>query len=169
MVDKYLRNNAGHPQETIATVASTGVAQAGTILALDASGRLDPSVLPPGVGASTVSVTASENLAAGDFVNLYNNAGTLNVRKADATTNGKPAHGFVLTSVISAATALVYLGGINTALSGMTPGTLHFLATTAGLKTATAPSATGNFVQQLGVSIDAVTMRFIPQEIATVA
>jgi len=169
MVDKYLRNNAGRPAETTATVTSTGVAEAGDIVALSTDGRLDLSLMPTGVGASTVTVVASEALSAGDFVNVYNNAGTLNVRKADATTNGKEAHGFVLAAVLSSANATVYLGGVNTGVSAKTPGTTYYLSTTPGASTATAPSATGNLVQKLGYATDATSIRLSLQEIATVA
>ena len=73
------------PYEVEATVTSTGVAEAGDVVALDANGKLDMSVLPTGIGADVAIILASENLGAGDFVNIYNNAGTANVRLADAT------------------------------------------------------------------------------------
>ena len=48
-----------------------------------------------GGGADTGTVTTSEALAAGDLVNIWNSSGA-KARKADATTAGKEAHGFVL-------------------------------------------------------------------------
>src|SRR5215831_2342559 len=101
---KYIRNNAGTLTETTAAVTST----ADAIVSLNASGHLDASVLPSGVGAATQVITASEALAAGDFVNVWNSSGAFRVRKADGSTNGKQAHGFVLAAVASGAAATVY-------------------------------------------------------------
>lgn len=111
------------------------------------------------VGADTATITASENLAAGDFVNIWNDTGTAKARKADATTAGKEAHGFVLATVTSGAAATVSFAGRNTAVTGQTPGDV-WLATTAGLASGTAPSGTGNVVQQLGVAISATSINF---------
>ncbi len=52
MADKYIYNNAGKFKEREATVVSTGVAEAGDIVALDATGLIDPSLLPP-IGSGT--------------------------------------------------------------------------------------------------------------------
>src|SRR5687768_2697758 len=54
-----------------ATVASAGAGDSGKAVLLNGSGQLDPTVMPTGVGADTASVLASENLAAGDIVNIY--------------------------------------------------------------------------------------------------
>lgn len=153
MADKYIRNNAGVLTEKEATVVSAGGGDAGEIVALDGAGKLDTSVLPTGIGADTASVVSSENLAAGDFVNIYNNAGAANVRKADADA-GKPAHGFVLAAVTSPAAATVYFEGTNNQVSGATAGDV-FLSATAGGFTSTAPSGSGNLVQKLGVAVSA--------------
>jgi len=168
---KFLRNVAGRIQEVLGIVTSSGVSNDGDIPALGADGRLDITLMPVGVGASTQSLVTSENLASGDFVNIYNNGGVPTARKADATTNGKVAHGFVLASTTSPASATVYLGGINTAVTvaATSAGAYVYLATTAGGFTLTAPSATNNLVQILGVVSAANTIRFQPQEVATIA
>jgi hypothetical protein len=162
MADKYIRNNAGTLTEKEATVISAGAGDAGEIVALDNTGRLDSSVMPVGIGADTATVTAGEALAAGDFVNVYNDTGA-KVRKADATTAGKEAHGFVLESVDSGDPATVYFEGTNTQVSGATAGVVY-LATSAGGFTSTAPSATGNVVQKLGVAISATAISFEAQQ-----
>lgn len=158
MADKFIRNNAGTLTEKEATVVSAGAGDAGEIPALDATGRLDNSVMPTGIGADTASVTTSEALTAGDLVNIWNSTGA-KARKADATTAGKEAHGFVLTSVGSGAAATVYFEGSNDQVTGLTPGP-QFLATTAGGATATAPSSSGNVVQRVGVATDAAVLNF---------
>ena len=186
MADKFLYNNAGQITEktSITTSAgagdtgkipalnasgvldstivnskttSVGAGDSGKLPALDASGKLDTSFMPVGISADTVSILASENLAAGDLVNIYDNAGTANVRKADATTAGKEAMGFVLSAVTAAANATVYFEGSNTSVTGRTPGK-QYLATTAGTTTTTAPSATGNIVQQVGIATSATSI-----------
>src|SRR5512143_1765954 len=95
--DKYLYNNVGALTEKAAIQSSAGAGDAGKIPALDAAGRLDNSMMPVGLGAETDVITTSEALSAGDFVNIWASTGT-KVRKADATTAGKEAHGFVLSA-----------------------------------------------------------------------
>lgn len=146
------------PSIVNAVASSAGAGDAGKVAALDGAGRLDATMMPVGIGADTASIQASENLAAGDFVNIHNSGGA-RVRKADATTTGKEAHGFVLGAVSSGANATVYFEGSNTAVSGMTPGTV-FLHTTAGGATGTAPSGSGNVVQKLGVATSATSVNF---------
>lgn len=141
-----------------ATVTSAGAGDAAKIPQLDGSGRLDSTVLPVGIGADTATITTSEALAAGDFVNIHNSSGA-KARKADATTAGKEAHGFVLSAVGSGASATVYFEGTNTAVTGQTPGVV-FLQTTAGAAGSTAPSSAGNVVQKLGIATSATTINF---------
>jgi hypothetical protein len=140
---------------------SLGVADAGKIAALDANGRIDNSMMPVGIGADTSVIVASEALAAGDFVNIWNSTGA-KVRKADATIAGKEAHGFVLAAVASAGNATVYFEGTNTAVTGQTPGPV-FLSTTAGQATTTAPSAAGNVVQRIGFATSPTSVNFQSQ------
>lgn len=150
----FLRLIGGIMSEIRGVQSSAGAGNADDIVALDATGRIDSSMMPVGIGAETKSVLASENLAAGDWVNVYNNAGTANVRKADATSAGKPADGFVLASVTSGNNAVVYTDGINTQLTGLTVGDV-FLATTAGAGTGTAPSGASQVVQRVGKAVSA--------------
>ncbi|KAA9148923.1 hypothetical protein F3K36_33945, partial [Delftia sp. BR1] len=128
------------------------------IVALDDSGRIDNSMMPVGIGADTAVIAASEALAAGDWVNVWNSTGA-KVRKADATTSGKEAHGFVLAAVTSGANATVHFEGTNTQVTAQTPGPV-FLQTTAGTGGATAPSASGNVVQRLGVAVSTTAVNF---------
>lgn len=158
---KYLANSGGLKIEVQPVNISVGAGDAGKVAQLDAAGKWDISMMPTGVGAEVVVAASSENLTAGNWVNLYNNAGTINVRKADATTNAKPAHGFVLANVTSPANATVYLiSGQNSATSGKTVGAKQWLDTTAGASTETAPSASGNIVQLLGVATSATNVIF---------
>lgn len=160
---KYVAVVSGILTETQALVASAGGADDGKIVALDASGKLDQSVMPVGIGPDTATIQASENLAAGDFVNIHDATGA-RVRKADAS-NGRVAHGFVLSSVTSGQNATVYFEGTNTGVSGLTPGARQFLSGgTAGAATATAPSTSGHYVQTLGFAVTTTSMTFEPQD-----
>lgn len=138
--------------------SSAGAGDSGKVVALDGSGRIDSSMMPVGIGADTATITASEALAAGDFVNVWNSTGA-KVRKADATTAGKEAHGFVLAAVANGAPASVYFEGSNTAVTGLTPGP-QFLSTTAGTAASAAPTGSGNVVQRLGVATSATSLNF---------
>ena len=141
------------------TDTSTGAGDAGKVAALDGAGRLSSTMMPAGFGDDTVIVVASEALSAGNVVNIWNDAGTPKVRKADATTAGKEAHGFVLEAVSSGANATVYFEGQNTSVSGLSAGPV-FLSTTAGGVTNTAPSGSGNVVQRVGFATSATAINF---------
>jgi hypothetical protein len=156
---KFLTNNAGVITEVSGQATSAGAGDAGKIVQLDGTGRLDNSLLPPGIGADTAAIQASEALSAGDVVNVHDVSGAFRVRKADATTSGKEAHGFVLAAVLSGASATVYFEGSNTQVSGLTPG-VRFLSTTPGMTTSTAPSAAGNVVQTVGLAVSATVLNF---------
>jgi hypothetical protein len=155
---KYLSIISGVITEIQAIASSAGAGDDGKIPALDSSGKLDESFMPTGIGADTASITASENLAAGDLVNVWNSTGA-KVRKADATSSGKEAHGFVLASVTSGNAATVYFEGSNAQVSGLTPGR-QFLTTTAGVSSNTAPSGSGNVVQCVGFATSATNLNF---------
>ena len=73
MADKYLKLNTttGNAAEQEALNSSAGAGSAGKIPALDSAGRLAANMMPIGIVAETVSFVASENLTAGNFVNLY--------------------------------------------------------------------------------------------------
>lgn len=164
MADKYLFNNNGVLTEKSATASSSGASDAGKIPALDNSGKLDISIMPVGVGSETDLITASEALAAGDFVNIYSSTG-IKCRKADATTSGKEACGFVLAAVSNGAQATVYrISQSNTQLTSLTPGSKYYLAATAGAVTTTPPSAAGNIVQSVGYAISATALAFMPSD-----
>ncbi len=66
--NKYISLVAGKLKEIFGQVTSSGVGDADKIVALDATGKIDISLLPPGVGAEVVVAISSENLGAGDFV-----------------------------------------------------------------------------------------------------
>lgn len=161
MADKYLaiNNSTGRRKEVEGTVTSAGAGNAGDLVALDSSGRLDDSVLPLGVGAEVTVAEASESLSAGDFVNLHLDT-TLKVRKAD-NSNGRQADGFVTEAYSSSDPATVYREGVNAELSTLTINTAYFLGT-GGAVTATPP--TSGLLQELGKATSTTELYFSYQE-----
>lgn len=188
-VKKYLYNNAGAITEEASVDASTGNTDAGKIVALntngildativnsktssvgsgdsgvipalDASGRLSNSFMPTGIGADTASISTSESLAAGNLINIFDDAGAGKVRKADASQAGFEAHGFVMEAFTHPTTATIYFEGNNSSVTGLTPGRQYLSATTAGTSTDTAPSGTGKVVQVVGFATAATNINF---------
>jgi hypothetical protein len=159
---KYVSIVSGILTEIIATVTSSGAGDDGKIPALDSSGKLDLTLMPVGVGPETSSIEASENISAGDLVNLHDATG-VKVRKADAS-NGRIAHGFALASITSGQSGTIYFEGSITGLSGLTPGATMFLSgSSAGAATATPVSTSGYSSQQVGVAISTTAISFSPQ------
>ena len=186
-IKKFLKQVAGMLTEEAALTTSDGAADADKIPALNASGVLDKSILnavsvstgasdsektvilgndgrisatmmPVGVGQDLQILTASEALSSGNYVNIWENSGA-KVRKADATTAGKEAVGFVLASAAPGDQVTVYFEGMNTGVSAQSPG-LVFLSTTAGLGTSIPPSGSGNVVQTVGIATSATSVNF---------
>ena len=160
MAKKYVGiDTDGHRTEVEALVSSAGAGDAGKVVGLDAAGKLDTSVMPVGIGADTAVLPSSENLTAGDFVNIWNDAGTLKVRKADASGGiAKKADGFVLANVTSPANATVYFEGTNNQLTGLTLGAIYFLSATPGAPTVTVPTTAGHIRQVVGKAVSTTAM-----------
>lgn len=120
--------------------------------------EVDPPPSPP---SRVIVVTATEALAASALVNFWASG----VRNASAADSTKLAWGFVTVGVSEGDPATVYLfGAVDTALSGLTPGTVYYLsAATPGAVVAVAPSSAGNLVQQIGIAATATQLVFDPQ------
>lgn len=151
------------PIEIESPVTSAGAGDAGKIPALDSSGKLDQSFMPPGVGADTKVIQASEALAAGDYVNIHDVSGSARIRKADASAAGatKRAHGFVLDNVSSGANGAVYFEGDNTAVTGLTSGLTYVLSHTVPggvVVQSSGTSTAGHILQELGSASSATSL-----------
>ena len=155
MADRYKTLNNGKDTMVEATDTSTGVAEAGDIVALGTDGKLDPSLLPVGVGPDVKIAEADEALSAGDYVNFFDDGGTVKVRLAD-NSNGREAHGFVLDAFSAAANATVFFEGPNTAAPAGTAGQRAYLGTAGSVITTPLDPATeaGKIHQLLGTYID---------------
>jgi len=160
---KYMADVNGTLTEIQPVATSAGAGDSGKLAQLDSTGRWDVSMMPVGILAEVTVATASEALTAGNMVNLYSNSGTINSRKADATSVAKPADGFVLANVSQSANATVYrLSNTNTAVSSLTVGAVYFLdkAVAGGLTTDVSAYSGGNIVQRIGKTDSATSIVF---------
>lgn len=156
---KPLQIVSGLPTEVPANATSAGATDAGKLVQLNGDGYLDPTLFPTGIGADVKIIEASETIASGDFVTIFDDAGTPKVRLADASDGAVgQAHGFVLDGVASGADASVYFEGANPQVTGLTAGTTYVLShTTPGKLVALASGTTtaGHILQLLGVATEA--------------
>lgn len=156
--DKFISiNNDGDLKEELAIGSSSGSGDANKIVKTGSDGKIDGTLIP---GSETLSLTASENLTAGDWVNVWDDGGTAKMRKADAS-NGMSheCHGFVLETITSGATGKFYGEGINTQVTGLTIGDNYFLSTTPGAETDTAPTTSGHILQKLGIAVGTTAIK----------
>lgn len=114
--------------------------------------------------AGTLVYIAGETIATGQAVNIYDDAGTAKVRLANATDDTKECAGYAKVGASLGGNVVVSFEGLVTSLSGLSTGKQVFLSTTGGEFTATAPQATGNLSQPLGVATSATTLRFEAKE-----
>lgn len=151
-----VNTTTGEIERRTAIATSAGAGDANLIPRTGSDGKLDASFMPATGGESAETITASEAIAAGDWVNFHQVGGARRIRKAVAADGTKPAHGYVTAAVSGGADGSVFTKGINgaVALTGFTTsdvGLAVFLsAGTSGGCTRTPPSGAGNIVQRLG-------------------
>jgi hypothetical protein len=107
----------------------------------------------------TTVLTATENLTAGNIVNVWNNNGVYAVRQASASLR-QGASGFVLDTVSSGALVSVYHVGDNALMSNLSPGT-QWLGN-AGQVVSRPPTTIGYLVQRVGVGVTSTSLQFHP-------
>lgn len=157
----YVKLENGRPVLKSAASASAGAGDAGKIIKLDSSGRIDSTMMPVGIGADSKMFTASENIAARALVHVLASG---EIANADAS-NDRHTVGFAPASIAAAAQGVVHFEGSITGLSGLTVGARYFLSdTTPGGISATAPAAgAGKCCQEVGVATSATELSFEPQ------
>lgn len=158
-VKPYVQQVAGRLKQMLPTAVSTGAANGGDIVALTDAGVLDISMMPAGIGPTTVTIPATEAIGAGKLVNFYWNSGVMSARLADASTAGKRANGYAIAAASSGANVTVYRSGVNSQVSGLS-GVDVYLATTPGGVTSTAPTGAGQLVQLVGSALSATSLVF---------
>jgi hypothetical protein len=109
----------------------------------------------------TFYALASEPLLPGALINVWNNAGTPNVRNADADASQYEAIGWTAAGCGAGEIAVVHTCGINEQVSGLTSGARYYLSdTTPGAVTATAPVTVGNLLQPVGIAVSPTALAF---------
>ena len=146
--------------EIIPLTVSAGASSAGQPVALNNAGVLDSTLMPPGLGADVATMTASEAIAAGAWINVWSNSGAFAIRNADGTTAGKQCDGYVLSALASGASGTAYFGGVNNAVSGQSPGPVFLSDTAVGMGAATGATAAGHIFQQVGTALSATAVQF---------
>lgn len=169
MVDKVLQLVGGKQTEVPGTVTSTGSAEAGKMVALGPDGRLDPTLMPPGLVDESDAIIAGEALSAGNYV--YISSVDSKAYKADASNVGKGALGYVTASAAANASVRVYYEGVNTAVTGYTPGARYYLSTTPGVASTTVPSYAGGYAihQFLGTAATSAKLIFEGDDVIVLA
>lgn len=103
-------------------------------------------------------VVASEAITYGQIVSLWNDAGVLKVRLANATNSTRPGYGICNTAgtcAIGDILEIVLPGAYVNSIGGLTLGTIYWLSTTSGAVQTTPPAVAGNIVQAIGFAIAA--------------
>ena len=162
--DTYLDLVSGKIKQTRAINSNTG--NPNEIVATDSGGRININLLPTGLGAETVVLQTTENLAAGDFV-TFTAGSPATIRKAfGGASSPRPAFGFVLSGYSTGADATVYtISQRNNMLTGLHPGNDYYLATTVGAEGTITDSLTGpvagNIIQYIGRADTASSIVFM--------
>ncbi|MEZ5691206.1 MAG: hypothetical protein R3D71_06040 [Rickettsiales bacterium] len=153
----------GAPDEALVLV-KVGIVLSNTKILV----RISDSILLEGdEDMVSQKMVASENLAAGDLVNIFNDNGTTKARKAN-NAQDRQAHGFVLSAAAANSIAVIFLNGKITGLSGFTGGATIYLGEN-GQPINTAPTTSGYIIQEIGTALSATEIFFNPNPIITIA
>jgi hypothetical protein len=129
-------------------------------------GVLDPAnylTLNPIYGESiqvhrmqAIIVTSADAIAAKHFVNLYNVAGALRARRADATAIGTRAHGWAPEAISNGDEGIIFLNSGFETGGGLTLGATYYLsASSPGGISTVPPGVAGNIKQEIGFALSA--------------
>lgn len=130
----------------------------GDNVTVDTTDPLRPVV--SAAGSPSATVQASEGLAAGNFVRIYDAGGPL-VRRADrSTADGEGrADGYVKANVVTGDGAIIFFSGTNDHLSGLTPGVSYGLDTDGAIAPlADIAAVSGEILQVLGVAVSSSSL-----------
>lgn len=148
--------------------ASTGVSDAGRVVALDAAGQIDASMLANAQPFETA--VAGEALTTNDLIAIKDVSGTPTMFKAKAAVSGQlAAEGYVTADYAMGDSAKMYKGGKVAGQTGLTAGARMYLSETAGAATATVVSGTGKIHQFVGKAISATEFDFNPDDVIVLA
>lgn len=152
----------GNAIEEAGAISSAGAGDEGKLVALDAGGKIDSTMMPAGLGADSKTMTAGEAISAKDLVYINGSGAAM---KADANAVAKRAIGFAQSAISNAATGTITFEGTITGLSGLTPGADYFLSNTTTGAIALYSSLTygsGDIIQRVGFALSATELSFEP-------
>jgi len=114
--------------------------------------------------APAETLVASEQLTAGDVVNIWSNTGAARVRRASAVFPGKEANGFVDADTAAGEAVVVrYVGSKSQEGAPLVPGATYFLSgTEPGGLALYPPTVSGHVVQVVGKASSHRTLVFNP-------
>jgi hypothetical protein len=161
-IPKFLKQVSGVITESVIGIKEFAGADNRVVVTGD-DGYISSTLLPAGMGGDiVVPMVASGPLAAGDLVNVFDSGSNVpKVRKADATTAGMEAHGFVDAAYSADATNVkVYFEGNNTQNSSTFSVGKQYLSTVAGKTQANAPSGSSQIVQIVGYATSTSSLNF---------
>jgi hypothetical protein len=128
-----------------------------------ALGRVADASAPVALAAR---MAASEDIADGALCNIWSNAGVCELRNADNSDADKCADVFVLKGAAAGGAPILYgPGGVDTAVTGLTPGATYWLGA-GGAVTDTPPTSehSGAVVQFVGKALSATSLLFLRGE-----
>lgn len=147
--------------------SSAGAGDASKIVQTGAGGKLDLSLMPESLTAQVKILPASEDLAAGDLVNIWLDTATWKVRLASGATS-RPAMGYMVSGAVTDANATIYIEGINNQVSGLTPG-LVWLGTDGAVTQTPPATGSGGISQIVGTALSATELEFEANDPVTLA
>ena len=124
---------------------STGVSDAGKIVALNSVGLVDDTMLS---SSPIDSAITGEAISAGDAVNVYDDTGTKKIRKADNTNNRK-CDGISRESAASGVSCKYDTDGARSSVTGVATGLSYWLGA-AGAITTTPTTTITHLLQHVG-------------------
>lgn len=168
---KYLEHDGAGGAREVNAATTGGAPDANKIPQLDANGKFTAAMMPSGIGADSQVFQASENLSAGDLVNIWSSTGAFRVRRADASGGtAKKAMGYVLAAVTSGQNATVFFEGTNDQIATvLTPGDCYLSAAQPGQVTQTAPTTATHIVQRVGFASTSTALNFEASDPITLA
>lgn len=106
-----------------------------------------------GKADARATITASEAIAQGNFVNVYDSGSGLRVRKAIANDPLKFANGYAPDAISSGVPGYIKFLGLNPITSVTTTSEVWLSDSVAGTSTSTPPTASGSIIQSLGPAV----------------
>lgn len=121
------------------------------------------STFPDAGSLFQTTIDADEAIAAGELLNVFDDAGTPKVRLADASDPARPCNAFAVTAAAAPGDpCTIMASGINKQVAPAQSGAVWLSETTPGGYEFAVPAGAGEIVQSIGTAIEAVGIVFNP-------